>query len=896
MKETSKLKSIQRIAGLIALVVAIGFTMAGCSDDPPPPPSGPIALTDNQWKHGQLTVAKPQIQYSFSAESTEDYYLWWNDSGQGDGLKTGDIKVSAKFDGENKFIFENIDSAWNSPREISWWDLSLSSKSKKVIITVELKNEDSFGTFGIVYKKDSGYLTPSRPGGAWQSPPATAIPLVENTWASGTIPDTSVTRWYSLNVTNGTAYRFWWSERNNPTGGIYTGNIVATGYYSDGTTAFAQTDTAWSSAKSFDSTKSGKLYVCVTLFNSSYPGSYGIVYSTSSTRPNVTLDGINAVQLTANTWKHGAISSASDTDWYKVSVTAGTTYRFWWSDRDNNSIHTADVEVTGYNNDQTVVSGFSNVDSAWTTAKSFTAAETGTLYLAVKLYSASYAGTYGIVYSESNTRPAMSLADAVVGATPLTADSWEDGVIAAGGVQWYTMQVTLGGTYRLWGNDSYSGNLVKTGRIYVAGFYSNGSAAFSSDSSPWASAKTITPGADDTVYIRVTPYDSTSAAGTYGIVYSAGATRPIFTYNPVGAVSLTMNEWKTDTIAAADGTKWYTISVTSGTSYYIFFNDSGNGNGTKTGNISVNAYYSDWAQVSNSLPVHSGWNSAISLHVASTGTVYIQIIPYSGSGSSASPYGSYAIVCATKNNRPLDVTGVTNSTALTEKQWETTGITPSGKWFSIAATAGSTYYFWYDTLEYGTGTMTARVDITVYDTENLFSFSQSRQNGWSTSTTPSITVTSNGTVYIFVEPYISSSIGTLGILYNTVNVRPLPESVTSSAVSLTSDTWTTSTLTAENKAIWYKFPVNSGTTYRIWWDGFFGGSGTMTADVSASAYYDTGVDIFSRTNSGYSSPRTFTSSSNGFVYVLIEPYSSNSSRGTGTFGVVFSTGSTMPAQ
>jgi hypothetical protein len=899
MKKTNFELSRYRV--ITAVILAIGLTMTGCPDpDPDPSPApdpgpstGPLSLSEDIWRHGELTAAKPTLQYTFFVKFSDYYYLWWNDSGQGDGLKTGDIKVSAKFEDGEEITLSNSDSAWNNPQQIRWTDSSTSNvgKSKRVIITVEPKDEDSYGTFGIVYTHSESYVySPNRPGGAWGAAP-NATPLTENTWASGTIPNTSVTHWYSLNITNEATYRFWWSERNYPSGGIFTGDVVVTGYYSDGTVAFAQADTAWTTAKSFSSTKSGKLYVCVALYSASYSGSYGIVYSASYTRPEITLDSLDAVQLTADTWKYGEITSSSVTDWYKVSVTAGTTYRFWWSDNDSQSIHTGDIGVTFYKNDGTAISGFSNMDVG-TTARVYTATETGTLYIAVRLYYYfSYIpGTYGIVYSESTTKPAMSLSDIIVDAAPLTVDVWKDDTIAAGGVKWYSMDVTMGGTYRLWGNDSYSGNLVKTGRVYVAAFYNDGNAAFTSSSSSWTTARQITPGENGTVYIRVTPYDS-SSAGTYGIVYSAGSTRPVINYDVSGAVSLTMNEWKNDSIAAADGIKWYTVSVTSGTSYYIFFNDYGSGDGTKTGNISVNAYYSDWAQVSTSLPINYAWSSPISFTPASTGTVYIQVIPYSG--SSVSPYGSYGIVCTTKNSRPLDVAGVTSPTALTEKQWAAAGITASGKWYSIAATVGSTYYFWYDTSGYGTSTMTANITITVYGTDNAFSFTQYGGNGWSPSTPPSVTAASNGTVYVFVEPYSSTSTGTFGIVYNTTNVRPLPETIISTAVEITEDTWETGTITTTNKNIWYKFPVTAGTYY-VWWDDSVSGSGGLgKADVKVSAFKSDGTALFKEVDSGWNTSQTISITSNDTVYVMVEPWSST---GTGPFGIVFSTSSTRPAQ
>jgi hypothetical protein len=895
------MKKIFKILGITVIMALISFSMTACDDGGGGGGggggNGPIPLIDGQWKHGELTDKTSQIQYSFSVKCNIACYLWWNDSDQGDDFKTGDIIVSAKFsDGTDvaPSDVDKVDKGWNDYTLIAFYSTNPSdlNKTKTVIITVEPKDENSFGTYSIVYATSSITGDTPRPPSTWASPPASAIPLVENKWKSGTIADSSIVEWdwYTLSVTSGTTYQFWWDESR--TDGIFSGNITVTGYYSDGQEAFAETDAGWDNYKSFTPNKSGTVYIRVRLhssnFGTTYPGTYSIAYSTSTAKPAMELEGnITAVELTADTWKHGTIASTAYTDWYKVSVTSGTTYRFWLSDKDNDSIHTGNIVVTGYQNDLTIV--IDQTDKAWTAAKTYTPTESGTLYIGVKLYF-SYSsfsvtpGTYGIVYSTSTTRPTITL-NGVIDATPLEENTWKDGEIASGGIQWYSMQVTSGGTYQLWSNDSYSGNYAKTGRIYVSGFYSDGSAAFPKDYSLWNYSKSITPGADDTVYIRVTPYNNTYA-GTYGIVYSTGSTRPVVTYDVSGAVTLPVNEWKNGQINAANGTDWYSVTVESGKTYRVYWNDSANGDNTKTGNVSVYAYYSDWKEIDNR---DSGWGTPISFTPTANGTVYLRVFPYSNS-STAVNTGTYAILCTTGASRPLDTQGI-SATALTEKQWQKGEITSSSQaiYYKFTVNAGTYFIWWDDAGEGGTG-KTADVKVSGYDSNGIASFYRV-DNGY--TYLQRITVTAPGTAYVLVEPNETSgtgSTGTFGIVYSTNNFKPLDtQNMTSTA--LTADTWKYEQITSTSDVDWYTLSVTSGTTYRFWWSEKTNIK-ILTGDIKVKGYYSDGSSAFVETDTAWDTPVSFTPSANGTVYINVTVGYSSS---VGTYSVVYSASATRPA-
>ena len=119
-------------------------------------------------------------------------------------------------------------------------------------------------------------------------------------------------------------------------------------------------------------------------------------------------------------------------------------------------------------------------------------------------------------------------------------------------------------------------------------------------------------------------------------------------------------------------------------------------------------------------------------------------------------------------------------------------------------------------------------------------------------------------------------------------------SLPTSTTSLFENQWINGDMTSSSGGeVWYSFAVTSGTIYRVWLDDSWQSSGSKTLDINASAFYNNGTIIFNMIDSAWNAPRTFTASSSGTVYIRVTPYSSG---GTGTFGIVYSTGSTRPAQ
>jgi hypothetical protein len=362
--------------------------------------------------------------------------------------------------------------------------------------------------------------------------------LTADEWKDGEITsDSNGEAWYSFPVDIETRYHVWWNESGSNGNGTKSLNVSVRGFYSDGdsVTGFPTTSTAWSSARSFTPTKAGTVYLRVTPGTSGRTGTFGIVYNISADKPAVSFN-LFSTPLTADQWENGEITSGSDSIvWYSLTVTSGTTYYFWWNEGGGsyygNGIKTLDIRVTAYDSEGMVIPDFSSVDTAWSTAKSFAPTASGTVYLRVTPYTSGNTGAYGIVYSETNSRPAVPFTPPNA-AIPLITDVWADGELTDSIREvWYSFSVTSGTTYCVWWNDnnSYitSGDGAKTLDVKVSGFYGDGTSIFVDADNAWSTAQNITPNASGTVYLKVTQYYSSgSLTGTFGIVYSTSSTRP----------------------------------------------------------------------------------------------------------------------------------------------------------------------------------------------------------------------------------------------------------------------------------------------------------------------------------------------------------------------------------
>jgi hypothetical protein len=527
--------------------------------------------------------------------------------------------------------------------------------------------------------------------------------------------------------------------------------------------------------------------------------------------PSTISDQANPIPLKVDVWTLGNITSSSTNGeaWYSFNVTNGTTYYLWWNDGFyGDYTKTLNINVSAYLNDSaTPISGLNGTTNAFATAKSFTAASDGTVKLNVKPNATNGTGTFAIAYTTNNSRPYV----------PATVNFNING---GSGTAPSPITVNYGSNATLPGSSGFS----KT-NYTLSGWNTNSSGT-------------------GTFYSVGASYPTSNSAVTlYAVWIHTGPTTP-----------LTANSWTDGSITSSstNGEIWYSFDVTNGTTYYLWWNDgySSGGDGTKTLDIYVDAYYSN-NTTAIFTRVDSAWSSSRSLTANSTGTVKLRVYP-----ASSGRTGTFAIAYNTVNTKPPFPCTVT---------FNFRG--GSGNVSSMTALSGTSI-----TLPGTTGFSKSGYTLVAWSNTNNANYGDS---------------------YLIGSPYtVTASI----TLYAVWTSNLTGSGTEASPYQLTLNKWADSFIssTASDAANWYSFSVIEGNTYYVWCNDGNDSSGSLqsaTLDTRISAYYNDNTPIFQNEDGGYSTAQSFTASSSGTVKLKVIPYPNGK---IGTFSVAYNTSNRRP--
>ena len=602
----------------------------------------------------------------------------------------------------------------------------------------------------------------------------------------------------------------------------------------------------------------------------------------------------NPIPLTENIWADGEIInpnySTNESDfamWYSLGVESGTTYYVWW-----NSVYRGDGTyaenetkslysyVSALYSDGTNI--FTEIEAGWETPQSFTADRNGTVLIKVsapEYYSSYYystPGTFSVVYNTSGARPTSTVT--LYPNYRDNPDYFEQGVVQAGSSMTFPVH--------------YIG--LKSGYT-ISGWYDNASGTGMN----YDADESYTPTGDITLY-ATWGYDS----------------------EPIPLIE---NIWTDGSITstAGSGAVWYSFDVTSGTTYYVWWNNRDEGINVpnsyntriKTLACSVSAYYyGDESGIFESL--YTGWTTPRSFTADRDGTVLIMVAAgYYATGTFGLMYntgGTRPILVAFLANgvyayggsgtAPSDHTVTGDSITLPDENGMTINTFTFGGWNTkedgtgITHPAGSSFTTTSDTILYalwvpnpGTSGISLGLDQIIDGAPIISSITISRTGNNYPVTYP-VSVRASD----YDEGSIEWKIAGVGI-YADQTITGGRGGTEANPFPLTADTWTDDSITstAGDSDIWYSFNVTSGTTYYVWWNDVNQGNSTKTLDVRVSAAYigGTSTSIFASTDYAWATPRSFTANRTGAVLIRVTPYYNG---GTGSFAVTYSAGSTRP--
>jgi hypothetical protein len=331
--------------------------------------------------------------------------------------------------------------------------------------------------------------------------PPGAIPLTENQWADGNLPTSSDYQWFVFTATASTQWIH--VER-----GTLTIPYVQV-YDSNGTAVGSETYLSGSNTNISRTLATGQTYyIRVRPYNSSYSGTYRIMFTATPYPPGTTF-----IPLTANTWANGSLSSGGQ-QWFTFTATASTQY-----------IHIdfdtlTDLYAQVYDSSGAAVGSETNLYQSTPgiryTSQSLTVGQT--YYIRVRPYSS---GTYKIGFTASTTRPTIFQLPS--NPITLTANQWANGNIAtAGAVQWFTFVATSSTQYIHFSGGTLSSSI----GVYVQVCDSIGAAVGSGGnlhSPTFYASLSLTSGM--TYYIMVSA-GTTDGRGTYRIGFNTSSTSP----------------------------------------------------------------------------------------------------------------------------------------------------------------------------------------------------------------------------------------------------------------------------------------------------------------------------------------------------------------------------------
>ncbi len=195
-------------------------------------------------------------------------------------------------------------------------------------------------------------------------------------------------------------------------------------------------------------------------------------------------------------------------------------------------------------------------------------------------------------------------------------------------IHYYKFDVVNGEKYLVFWNDRY-GDGTKTGYIGVSAFWENEArtSIFGKATSGWDTPKTFTATATGTVIIKVEPFSTPSSYyGTYALQVNDW-------YNTDDT-----DDWYNSSLSIG-GSEEYVVPVSEGTRYFVAWNSKHDGNGTKTGDVEVSAYWQDGGS-SIFTTIRAGWTNPKLFTASKSGNIVIKIKTYSSTSAYA---GTYAV-------------------------------------------------------------------------------------------------------------------------------------------------------------------------------------------------------------------------------------------------------------
>lgn len=523
----------------------------------------------------------------------------------------------------------------------------------------------------------------------------------------------------------------------------------------------------------------------------------------------------------------GTIDSASDVDWYRVALVAGTTYTFRLRGLTAGGGSLPDPTIAGlYNSSGTYIPN-TYVDDIDTRDPSLTisAPYTGNYYIATDGWS-TYIGSYSLnVAAVGNDIPSSTATTTTLAvggtATVLIEQPYDH--------DWYAVTLTANSTYKITlSGAGYNNTPGLHGILNAAGDYVVSYASPVLGPSSAAASTIFTPTQTGTYYI-----DTYSLyEGTYTLELTQ--TADDIPASTASVATVAVNGAVFSDIGGATDLDWYRVSLTANTTYSIRMQGRQSNNGTLDDPIIAGVYNASGVLIANTFADDTDGNeAALVFRPTASDVYYIAADGYSGYT------GTYKL---SVTEIPVDVgqTALTaGSTFTNTPTLVTIEDTADVDWYGVDLVANTTYTVRLQGAHTKRGTLYDPVLVGVYDSnENLIADSFVDDVGELRNARYTFTPTTSGRYYIAADGYDRFT-GTMKLAVTTDYIG----TTNATSRALTIGVAEEGTIDFASDVDYYRVSLNPSTTYYFRMLGFYSRNGDLADPNIGGIYTSAGAAV-----------------------------------------------------
>lgn len=570
-----------------------------------------------------------------------------------------------------------------------------------------------------------------------------------------------------------------------------------------------------------------------------------------------------------------AIDTSGDSDWFKVSLVAGTTYYFEGLGSATLSGTLADPILTLYGSTGSPLSTDDDTGIGNNAMIEYKATTTGNYYLGISSY-----GTGVGTYTVKATADDYSATTATSG-TVLVGGDRSGIVYISGDVDWFKVNLVAGKTYSidLHGSGSGGGTLVDP---LIKGIYNSsgtfisgtGNDDFGSGSDSHVSFLASTSGV---YYIAAAGYGS--GTGSYRVELNEEVLDTSATTSTIAMGGVFRSK-----INFAGDTDWVRANLTAGQTYVVELNSDSTSSDPLGDPYFRGIYTSAGALVAGTANDDYGisYNSRVTFTPTASGAYYL------AAGGYGEEKGSYELkLLSTQQNS--DPEGQTVATAaglsVNVAKAGTINFARDVDWFKVTLNAGQLYKITASGADSNDGTLIDPNIVGIYNANGQIILGSGNDDAYGSTNAESVfSPLVSGSYYVGVSS-ADDGVGTYTVRANTVTTTNDIASNATTTATLSASQPVVSTINYAGDTDWIKLSLVAGSKYQIDMLGSANGDGTLSDPHIAGIYSSTGAVLANTSDDdsgvGTNARITFTAEQSGQYFLAVDAYGS----GTGTYKV-----------